>query len=996
MTWIPLHVHSKWSLLDGVPSIAELVDHAQSAALPSLALTDTDGLYGAVEFVSRCQKADLQPIIGTQLSLETDHNLILLAQNQVGYGNLCRLVTLLQGQPDREHALARGLPLSALPTHTDGLIALCAGPNASALLDIFPRDCLFLEMTDPAQAPSLQPLADQLDLQLVATHPIHYLTPDDARRYRVLRAMREGVQLGDLPQLPDLSFPSQETMHQRFADHPTALENTVRIAEACQFDLLLGQFHFPTLDLPSGQTPGQALWDQAIAGATDRYGELTPDLEARLRREIDVIDGLGYAPYFLVVADIVRFAHERGVPVSPRGSASSSVVAYCIGIHDVDPIAHNLYFERFLSMERADPPDIDLDLCSRRRDEVIDYVYQTYGADHVAMICTYATMRARSALREVGKVYGLPETRIDQLAKEMPRYWHPRAARHARQALTEMEERLTDPIEREVVAMSLALDGTPHHLSIHPGGIVISPGPITDLVPLQHATKGLLITQYDMKSIEKLGLVKIDLLGISALTVVADCVEAVQEQEPGFTVESISPDDPATADTLATSRTIGCFQVESPGMRLTLRELAARNENDLIVALALYRPGPLTGGLKDAFILRHLGNEEPSYLHPALEPILEETYGVILYQEQVLRIAHEVAGFTLGEADLLRRAMSKHHLSHEMDRLKAKFVEDAQIEGGFDQPTAEQIWDQMAAFAGYGFPKAHAAGYARVAYRMAYLKTHYPAPYMAARLAVWGGYYRSRVYMAEARHLGLKVNPPHINHSGKAFTLDPDGETLWMGLRTVRELTRVTTKAIIEERPFASLEDFLVRTHPQYGETVNLVKAGAMSGLGNKNGMLATLERQRWHGRHTPQLGLRLSVPDPDLRQPSTAEGAEWEQEVLGKLVSVHPLELVDDALAAHDIIPSAQLDDCQGQDVTVAGVRLASQRFRAHGEEPMRLVDMEDRSGIYQVLWRGPALKRYERELSTREPVLIRCRVSADRQGLTMLLGREIWIVEG
>ncbi|HDP88372.1 MAG TPA: DNA polymerase III subunit alpha [Thioalkalivibrio sp.] len=1003
MTWIPLHLHSHWSLLDGVPSIPELLDFARESGLPALALTDANALYGAVDFVVRCRKADIQPIVGVELSLEEDRSAILLAQNQRGYGNLCRLVTLLQARPDRETALARGIPLADLADHTGDLIALADGDTAETLADLFDRDCLFVEIGDPAQFSNAQAQAQRLGLPIVATHPTHYLHPDDARRYRVLRAMREGVRLGDLPAPPDLAFPSQESVQRRFAEFPEALANTARIADACRFDLPLGKFHFPAPDIPSGRTAGETLWERALEGVAELYGEVSPEIEARLRREIDVIDGLGYAPYFLVVADIVRFAHARDVPVSPRGSASSSVVAYCVGIHDVDPIAHNLYFERFLSMERADPPDIDLDLCSRRRDEVIDYVYETYGADHVAMICTYATMRARSALREVGKVYGLPEPRIEQLAKEMPRYWHPRAAKRAKQALTDLLEQLDDPIEREVVEMSLALDGAPHHLSIHPGGIVISPGPITDLVPLQHASKGLLITQYDMKGVEKLGLVKIDLLGISALTVVADCVEMARQQDPGFTLESIPPDDPDTAETLSAARTIGCFQVESPGMRLTLRELAAQNEEDLIVALALYRPGPLTGGLKDAFVRRHLGQEETCYLHPALEPILRETYGVILYQEQVLRIAHEVAGFSLGEADLLRRAMSKHHLHHEMARMKAQFVEGAQAEGGFDEATAEQIWEQMAAFAGYGFPKAHAAGYARVAYRMAYLKTHYPAAYMAARLAVWGGYYRTRVYMAEARNLGLDVRAPHINHSDTTFTLEWPNltlnlqlPTLWMGLGAVRDLTRVTTKTIIEERPFDALEDFLIRAHPQYGETVNLVKAGAFAGLGNPKGMLMTLERRRWRGRHTGQLGLALSAEEPELPAPTLHERAAWEREVLGTLVSLHPLDLAAAELSAYDLLTSSdRLEARRGQEATTAGVRLSAQRFRAHGGEPMRLVDMEDRAGIYQVLWRGEALKRYREALSSREPVVIRGRVAADRQGLTVVLGREICLLE-
>jgi DNA polymerase III subunit alpha len=778
-------------------------------------------------------------------------------------------------------------------------------------------------------------------------------------------------------------------MRRRFAEFPAALENVQYIADQCRWESPSGQWRLPSLDLAPGRTPRQEMWEQALAGASQRYGELTPAIETRLRKEVDVIDALGYGPYFLVVADMVRFARLQGVPISPRGSASSSVVAYCLGIHDVDPIAHNLYFERFLSLERHDPPDIDLDLCSRRRDEVIQYVYDKYGADHVAMVCTYATLRARYALREVGKAYGLPEARIKELAHQLPGFWHPGARKLVQEAQAELIEQTHDKTEREVLEMSRALDGAPHHLSIHPGGIVISPGPITDLAPLQHATKGLLVTQYDMGGIEKLGLVKIDLLGISALTVIADCAESVRRGQPDFAIDDIPLDDAATAQTLSTARTIGCFQVESPGMRMTLRELAAHDVNGLLVALALYRPGPLKGGLKDAFVKRHLGQEQVEYLHPALEPILRETYGVILYQEQVLRLAHEVAGMTLGEADTLRRAMSKFRSAHEMERLRTLFVEGAQATGGLDAATAERVWELMAAFAGYGFPKAHAAGYAAVAYRMAYLKTHYAAEFMAARLAVWGGFYRPGVYMSEARRLGLAVRPPHVNHSGEAFTLEPL-RTLWMGLGQVRELTRTTMHTIIAQRPFKSLQDLLARAQPQYVEAVNLVKAGALDGLGNASAMLAQLERDRWHGRHSGQMGFPAAQPAETIAEPQLAERAAWEREVLGTLVSVHPLQLAARELAQYTLVRSDELSRHAGQDVTLAGVRLAAHRF-ATRQEPMLLVDMEDEHGVYQVLWSGPVLERYRSTLSQRGPVVIRGRVRTDRQGKMVVSGHEI-----
>ena len=426
---------------------------------------------------------------------------------------------------------------------------------------------------------------------------------------------------------------------------------------------------------------------------------------------------------------------------------------------------------------------------------------------------------------------------------------------------------------------------------------------------------------------------------------------------------------------------------------MTLRELSARTSQDLIVALALYRPGPLKGGLKDAFVRRHLGQEPADYLHPALEPILSETYGVILYQEQVLRIAHEVAGFSLGEADLLRRAMSKWRSAHEMERLRAQFFAGAQATSGLDATTAEQVWELMAAFAGYGFPKAHAAGYAAVAYRMAYLKTHYPAEFMAARLAVWGGFYRPAVYMSEARRLGLAVKAPHVNHSHAVFTLEPP-QTLWMGLGQIRELTHTTQQVLEAQRPFASLEDLLARAQPLYVEAVNLVKAGALEGLGNASAMLAWLEQERWRGRHTGQMGLLVGQPMAAMPEPTPNERADWEREVLGLSVSVHPLRRVAEKLAQYTLTRSDELDRHTGQDVALAGVRLAAHRFMARQQDPMLLVDMEDEAGIYQVLWSGAALDKYRSLLSQRQPVLLRGRVRADRQGQVVVAGYDISVL--
>ena len=1001
---IPLRVHSHWSLLDGVPSIGELVAHAQALNLPALALTDTNALYAVTDFVRECGKAKIQPIIGAELSFLGNAPIILLAQNEHGYANLCRLITRLQVSPQRESVIAHGLTLADFAEYHAGLIAIwpgCADPacleeTTPALIDLFNDERFYLALSDLDET-SLEiiTLADRFRVPIVAAPDIRYLSSADAWIYHTLTAMRLGRSIRDVPPQPDRSFSAPEELMRRFESLPAALENTHRIAARCRFDLPLGQLHFPHMALPEGRTPRDEMWALAYAGAQQRYGEITPAIEARLLKETHVIDTLGFSPYFLVVADIVRYARERHVPISPRGSASSSVIAYCLGIHDVDPIAHDLYFERFLSLERHDPPDIDLDLCSRRRDEVIDYVYRRFGAEHVAMVCTYATLQPRSALREVAKVYGLSEARLKTLSEHLPRWWHPARRKEAQDAQAELLNSARDPIEHEVVLLSQRLTGFPHHLSVHPGGIVIAPGPITDRVPLQHATKGLAITQFDLHGIEAAGLIKIDLLGISALTVVADCAELIQRTQPDFRLDAIPNDDALTQAALSSANTIGGFQIESPGMRFTLRELSVRTINDLIVALALYRPGPLKGGLKDAFVRRHLKQEATTYLHPALEPILRETYGVILYQEQVLRIAHEVAGFTLGQADILRRAMSKFRSAHEMDRLRLKFIDGARATSNINADVAQQIWDLMAAFAGYGFPKAHAAGYAAVAYRMIYLKTHFPAEFMAARLAVWGGFYSPRVYVAEARNLGLIVRPPHINHSDEAFTLDPDRHTVWMGLGQVRELTHVTIEAIRRNRPFFSLEDFLARARPLHLETINLIKVNALDQLGDQTALLVQIENEPWHGRHTAQLSLLPAAAPVAARAITPADQLAWEDYLLGYPVSVQPLDLLSERLTQERVVSSRSIANSLDRSIVLAGNRLAHHHLKSATGEPMLLVDMTDQHGRYQVLWGGATLRQYRSIITRRGNVLVRGRVKADRHGRPIVTGSSIEMLE-
>jgi DNA-directed DNA polymerase III PolC len=650
-------------------------------------------------------------------------------------------------------------------------------------------------------------------------------------------------------------------MQSRFDEQ--ALAKAEEIAARCNFELQLDKPNFPTIVLPDDQRPIDVLREKAYAGAAKHYTEVTPEVAARLEHELEVIEKTGYSTLFLIMEEIVAFAHEADVPIASRGSASSSLVAHCLDITTPDPVRLNLYFERFLNPARPNPPDVDTDLCSRRRDIVIHHVYEKYGSERVAMVATINRFRRRSALREVAKAHGLSPEQIKQMVDALPyRDWGPPGtlADKSERPYGDLEARYRDERSQLIFRHAEAILDMPHHLSIHPGGVVISAGPLTDTVPTQFSGKGVTITQYDLGGVQRMGLVKMDLLGIRGLTVLGDVADAIRERKPemGHTryeiLENIPDVDEPTAVTVRTGNTIGCFQIESPGMRATLQEVQSDNPDNIMLALALFRPGPLQGGLKDAFIRRHLGQEQVEHLHPSLETVLAETNGVFLYQEQVLRVAHELAGFSLAESDLLRRAMSHFDPGKQMQTLKEKFVHNAGSTKQVPSAIAERIWDMMAAFAGYGFPKAHSASYAKTAWRSAWCKTHYPAEFMAAVLANWGGYYDQKTYLAEAKRMGLKVRAPHVNYSQSQFSVSYlEGQAnLFMGLDQLRDLTHETQTNIFAGRPFASLADLATRAHPRKGELRNLVMVGALDGLGNIPSMLQEIESGFWKRDQLP------------------------------------------------------------------------------------------------------------------------------------------------
>lgn len=951
---------------------AELAHVARETGMTALGLTDHRLLTGMIEFVSACKQEGIQPIIGLEIDLDSGP-LQLLATNMTGWSNLCRLSSTLALQEDPEKSCS----LELLSHHVNGLIALSSAPEP--LVDIFPGH-LYVALRTPDQAHELTSRARKLNLSTVVAPPIYFLSPDQARLQRTLTAIRLNQPMDSLPpsaMVPaDSYFLSSQELERRFQDFPEALAATQEIAECCHFDLPLGGSLMPTVALPPGVTAAEHLRKKAFAGAQKLYGEITPDIQARLNHELDVIARMGFEPIFLIVEDILDFARERSIPFSSRGSAASSLVAYCLGITSPDPLRLNLYFERFLNPARTTPPDIDTDLCSRRRDAVIQHVFDTYGAERVAMVGTINRYRPRSALGDVAKAHGITPAKVRELANQLPHSWWARFEERGdgKEPISPFAElRAVYPQYQAIFDDSEAILKLPRHLSMHPGGIIVAPGALTDLVPVMRSGgKGVVITQLDLEAVEALGLVKIDLLGIRGLTVLGDVAEFIQQNQPErFTtplavLDSTPSDDPATSARVEHGETIGCFQIESPGMRATLREIHAKNEDDIMAALALYRPGPLSGGLKDAFVRRFKGEEKIQHLHPALAPLLEETFGVILYQEQVLRIAHELAGFSLAEADLLRRAMSHFDPGKKMQELERKFVSQAQEKSGVHTEIGEHVWELMAAFAGYGFPKAHAASYAKVGWRSVWCKEHFPAEFMAAVLANWGGYYSQRVYLSEARRMGLRVRPPHVNYSGTNFQVR-DG-TLYMGLEQVKELTRRTIERIIRLASFSSLDDFLTRVDPRAQEAENLAKVGALEGFGTIPSILRRLQSGGWQ---RDQMSL-FGWTDSNEEDWTLEQKVQAQMEILGASLDAHPLELAAGKIKAAGALTILEVVERIGRRVTLAGVRQTSHRSRTAKGDAMLFLTLEDLTGTLDAILFPDAYRNAKSLVSSSAPLLV------------------------
>ncbi len=970
-----LHVHSHFTLLGATPAVEELARRAAADGFRHLALTDANALYGAVRFVRACEAAGVQPIVGMTVHLAPPPDfpdaemlspgvIALLAAGPKGYHSLSHLSSRIQRHPDREERERRGLTLDDLAGYSEGVIGIFGGRRSwlerlwrrgrhrlatrrlARLAGIFDENgYLALEWHEDEDSPVLNEMSDlagRFGVPTVIAHPVYILTPHHRPRLRLLAAIDHNCRLEEVPAwaLVDdgkedvaLHWLSPAALRRRYAAWPEALERSDAIAAQCQPALPDGRPIWPALPATidsSQRNSDEILADLARAGLMRRYGEdADASIHQRLDRELAAIARHGYAPLFLVVADIVRHAREQRIAVSTRGSVANSLAAFAIGITTVDPIAHDLLFERFLNPAREDHPDIDLDFDSRRRDEALDYVRRAYGDERVALVCTVSLMRPRSAFRETAKALGLNDTVREQVIRLLPRSFHP-GMRRKRRTLAEIADspEIAALPDRERVQMALRLAheivGLPHHLSVHPGGTVITPTPLPDYAPVQWSSKNFLILQYDHQDAERIGLTKIDLLGVRALSVL-DAAERLVHQHyaPGFRLEAIPPDDPKTGDIISRGETVGVFQCESAGAQRTLRKLRARNVADLAIANALFKPGPATGGMAATFVRRYRGEERVRYLHPALEPILGRTKGVLIYQEQILRVATEIAGLSWADANHLRRGMSKFK-PQEMMALQETFIQGCMRlpprGPGFDRRQAETLWEQVRAFAGYGFNQGHATAYADVSYRSAYVKANWPAAFMAARLAERGGFHHPAVYMAEARRLGMVVRQPHVNHSEQRFSLafEAGRPILWMGLAAVRGLRRAAIAAIISHRPYASLRDLLLRVRLQRREAENLIRCGALDGLGeSRNALLAQLPQ----GKATAmQLSFDFFTPEIEPETPS--QRLAWETRILGMPMSQHPLTSIRASLPPG----LARLDefrDRPGQRLRAAAVRL-------------------------------------------------------------------------
>ncbi|MBI4479129.1 MAG: DNA polymerase III subunit alpha [Acidobacteria bacterium] len=1048
--FVHLHLHTDYSLLDGACKIPDLVGRAAEYGMPAVAVTDHGNLFAAAEFYKAATKQGLKPILGCEVYVsqkgrhcrdESDryNHLVLLCANQKGYQNLVKLVSA--GYLEGFYYKPR-IDKDLLSCHSEGLIALSAclrGEVAETLLaenmeearrvagqlqDLFGKENFFLEVQDQGLEqekriiPHQVSLSRQMGIPLVATNDCHYLRQEDARAHDVLLCIQTGRTVSDEKRMRfannQFYMKSYDEMMQVFAELPEAVGRTAEIASRCELKLEKVTDPFPAFEVPPGETLDSTFEKAAREGFAarrvrleemGRSGRLRRSLseyEERLETEIRIIQQMRFSGYFLIVWDFVRFAKQQHIPVGPgRGSAAGSLVSYALGITDLDPLQHNLLFERFLNPERISLPDIDIDFCMNRRGEVIDYVTRKYGRENVAQIITFGTMAAKAAIKDVARAMEVPYGEADRMAKLVPNQLNITLEQALKQspALANLAEQ--DQRVRDLMEVAQRLEGMVRHASTHAAGVVISPRPLTEIVPLYKTNKEEIVTQYDMNGLEAIGLLKMDFLGLTTLTVVDDTLKMIESTRgEKIDLERLPYDDPATYEIFSKGLTSGVFQFESSGMRDILRRYQPSQLEDLTALNALYRPGPLQGGMIDDFIARKHGQKPISYDLPELEEILSETYGVIVYQEQVMQIANRLAGFTLGQADLLRRAMGKKK-PQEMAAQRERFIRGA-VERGYPERKIVRIFDLMEQFAGYGFNKSHSAAYAVLAYVTAYLKAHYPVEFMSALLTNEMGNTDKVVhYINECRDMGIALLPPDIQSGFWHFT--PAGNAIRFGLGAIKNVGHNTIEGILAARTqmgrFDSIYQFCEQVDPRLlNKRVleSLIKAGAMDGWGARRSQLFAVidrametgqkrQRARESGQHDLFGAALETAADQTPLWPETPEWPEQqllagEKEVLGFYISGHPLRKYESKLRALGTIDTARLSEqTPQQEVSVGGILVSVRTARSKRGELWATAVLEDLKGMVELLVFPEAYRRLSELLAQDAIVFVRGRLQLE-----------------
>ncbi len=1046
--FVHLHVHTEYSLLDGAARIREVVSRAKQLGMSHLAITDHGNMYGVVDFYKECNIQGIKPIIGCEVYVaqrtrldrephvdDDPYHLVLLAKDQIGYKNLIRLVSL--GHIEGFYYRPR-IDLELLRAHSEGLIALSAclageiprlilsgrqpAARERALLynEVFGQGNFYLELQhngvdgQHTVNEALKQIANSTGIPLVATNDVHYTYASDARAHDVLLCIQTNKGIDDASRMrfPGDGFylKSAQEMLEAFSDCPEAVSNSLQIAAVCDVELGFGQSVLPNYPIPDGYTAGSYLRKLCEERLHARYPDNTYLLEvlARLQYELRIIEQMGYPVFFLIVWDFIDWAKKNGIPVGPgRGSAAASIVSYILGITDVEPLSANLVFERFLNPERVTLPDFDIDVCYERRQEVIDYVAARYGTEQVAQIVTFGTMAARAVIRDVGRALKMPYAEVDRIAKMVP----VQVGMTLERALEDGElktaaredERVADLLE-----LARKLEGMPRHASVHAAGVVITADAITEHVPVQRSADGSVVTQFSMEVLEELGLLKIDILGLRTLTVIHKAEQAiVSRHSPDFSILRIPLDDAKTYEMLSQGHSLGVFQLESGWVRDVLKTIKPSKFEDVVASVALVRPGPMEH-IPDFVASK---NGSPRYVHPKLEPILKDTYGIMIYQEQIIQIAVQLAGFTAGEGDVLRRAVGKKK-KEILDEEREHFVKGC-LKNGFDRRLADQVYDLIMKFANYGFNRAHAAAYGLLAYQTAYLKANYPGEFMASLLtSIMGSGDKTALYVEECRRLGLGILAPCVNNSSAEFSLCEEG--LRVGLAACKNVGRSAAEHIIEERErdgvFCSLSDFCERVDSRVvtkRAIESLVKCGAMDCLGKRSQLISVLDKivslasSGQKMRNNGQMSLFDTAADveapkheialPDLPEYPLEMKLIYEKELLGLYTSGHPLSKYEQRLVQLGTRPSAVvLEMPDGRYVNCAGIITAQKRIVTRSGEPMLFMTVEDLTGAIEVILFPKTYQMYRDVVADQAPIWIKGRLSS-REDEVKVIAEEI-----